>query len=49
METDFAVLFSPHETHRQASAQFSACGFIANSTLEARAKNVQFRFRHDPL
>ena len=49
METDFAVLFSPHETHRQASAQFSACGFIANPTLEARAKNVQFRFRHDPL
>src|SRR5271165_5356353 len=49
MEPDFAVLFSPHEAHGQASTQFPACSFIANSTLEPCAKNVQFRFRHDAL
>ncbi len=47
MKAHFAVLFSPHEAHGQASAQFPACGLIANSTLESCAKNVQFCFRHD--
>ena len=49
MKTHFAVLFSPHEAHGQAAAQFSACGFVANATLESCAKDVKFRFRHDAL
>src|SRR5437762_7642103 len=49
MKTNFAVLFSPNEANGQTATQFPACGFIANSTLEPCAKNVQFRFRHDAL
>jgi len=47
MKTNFAVLFSPHEAHGQAAAQFPTCGFIANSTLESCAENMKFCFRHD--
>ena len=47
MKAHFPVLFSPNKAYGQTSAQFPACGLIANSTLEPRAKNVQFRFRHD--
>src|SRR5580692_3385130 len=49
MKTYLAVLFSPHEAHRQAAPQFSACGFIANSTIESGAENMKFCFRHDAL
>ena len=40
MKANFAVLISPHKAHGQAAAQFTACGFIANSTLEPCTKNV---------
>src|SRR5208283_4871091 len=40
MEAHFAVFFSPNKAYGQASTQFPACGLIANSTLEQRAKNV---------
>ncbi len=47
IETHFTVLFSPNEAHRQTAAQFAACGFIANSTLEPGAKNMEFGLGHD--
>ena len=49
METDSAVLFSPHEADWQASAELPACRLIANSTLKPCAEDVQFRFSHDAL
>jgi hypothetical protein len=49
METNFAVLFSPNEANRQTSAQFAACGLIADSTVESCAKDVQFRLRQGLL
>ena len=49
METHFAIRFSPHEAHGQASAQFAAGRFIADSPFESGAQDVQFCFRHDAL
>ena len=49
MKTNLAVFFSPNEAHGQASAQFPACSFIANSTVEPCTKNMKFCFRHDAL
>src|SRR5712691_12601948 len=49
MKTNVTVLFSPHEAHRQAAAQFAACGFIANAPLESCAQDMKLRFRHNAL
>ena len=49
MKTHFAICFSPHEAHGQASAQFAARRLVADSSFESGAQDVQFRFRHDAL
>src|SRR6266566_2242571 len=49
MEENFAIRFSPHETHRQTAAQFAARSFVANAAVQPGTNDVQFRFAHGPL
>jgi len=48
-ETNFAVAFSPHEAHGQATTQFAAGRFVANPSLQSRAQDMKFCLRHDAL
>src|SRR5258708_280332 len=49
MEADFTVLFAPHETHGQSTAQFAARGLVADSAIKPGAQDMKFRFRHCPF
>src|SRR3990172_3558325 len=49
MEEDVAIFFTPDEANGQPPAQLSAGGFIANSSFEPGADDVEFRLRHGTL
>ena len=40
MKQDLAILFSPDEAHRQSAAQFAACGFVADASVQPGANDV---------
>src|SRR6266496_1838836 len=46
MEANFALLFAPHKTHGQTTAQFAASGLVADSAIQSGAQDVKFRLRH---
>jgi hypothetical protein len=40
MKEDFTILFSPNEADRQAVAQLSACGFVADAPVQPGANDM---------
>jgi uncharacterized protein (TIGR03437 family) len=40
MKEDFTILFSPNEADRQAAAQLSACGFVADAPVQPGANDM---------
>src|SRR5437763_16021842 len=49
MEEDFPVLCSPAQAHRQAAAQFSARGLVADASIQAGPNDVELGFTHRAL
>src|SRR5680860_699534 len=49
MHKDLAVGLAPHQPDRQAAAQLTAGGLVADAAVETGAQHVQFRLAHDAL
>jgi len=49
MQPDFAIRAAPDQSDRQAAAEFSARRLVADPTVEAGTKDMEFRFAHRAL